>query len=280
MLVMLKHLMNKLNIPESFNLSSLCAIVFQNNIADLRWYGFFLHLYLTWGAVQCVIWSPIALVAPVIWGSVSFYLRCPKSHFGCYTTLDDASCSSNPTVGKTLSFCYLRLLRVPWISTKPTQKENSRNCVPRLADIFLYTYEEKFVKYLRSYESHCMHFRKKKHDGKEHIRFAPVNRETWSNFHLLYDKRDDFNFHITIFPFLRKNIQSSPAFAVLITQLIRYARVCLSYRCFILRAMQLSKKLLGHRFVTKRLESSLRKFYGRSGNAIKHYEAPSHYAPI
>ena len=31
----------------------------------------------------------------------------------------------------------------------------------------------------------------------------------------LYDKRDDFNFHITIFPFLSSNIPSSPAYGVL-----------------------------------------------------------------
>ena len=51
----------------------------------------------------------------------------------------------------------------------------------------------------------------------------------------LYDKRDDFNFHITNFPFLSSNIPSSPAYGVFISQLIRYARACSSYECFILR---------------------------------------------
>ena len=37
----------------------------------------------------------------------------------------------------------------------------------------------------------------------------------------LYDKRDDFNFHITNFPFLSSNIPSSPAYGVFISQLIR-----------------------------------------------------------
>ena len=41
----------------------------------------------------------------------------------------------------------------------------------------------------------------------------------------LYDKRDDFNFHITNFPFLSSNIPSSPAYGVFISQLIRYAGV-------------------------------------------------------
>ena len=31
----------------------------------------------------------------------------------------------------------------------------------------------------------------------------------------LYDKRDDFNFHITNFPFLSSNIPSSPAYGAL-----------------------------------------------------------------
>ena len=91
----------------------------------------------------------------------------------------------------------------------------------------------------------------------------------------LYDKRDDFNFHITNFPFLSSNIPSSPAYGVFISQLIRYVRASSSYECFILRAVRLSNKLLGQRYVKERLRSSLRKFYGRYGDLIKQYEAPS-----
>ena len=86
---------------------------------------------------------------------------------------------------------------------------------------------------------------------------------------------DDFNFHITNFPFLSSNIQSSPAYGVFILQLIRYARACSSYECFIQRAARLSSKLLRQEYVIERLErlkSSLRKFYGRYGDLIKHYE--------
>ena len=88
----------------------------------------------------------------------------------------------------------------------------------------------------------------------------------------LYDKRDDFNFHITKFPFLSSNIPSSPAYGVFISQLIRYARACSSYKCFILRPVRLSSKLLGQEYVMERLKSSLRKFYGRYGDLVKHYE--------
>ena len=90
----------------------------------------------------------------------------------------------------------------------------------------------------------------------------------------LYDKRDDFNFHITNFPFPSSNIPSSPAYGVLISQLIRYARASSSYECFILRAARLSSKLLGQGYVMERLKSSPMKFYGRYGDLINHYEVP------
>ena len=90
----------------------------------------------------------------------------------------------------------------------------------------------------------------------------------------LYDKRGDFNFHITNFPFLSSSIPSSPAYGVFISQLIRYARASSSYECFILRAVRLSSKLLGQGYVKERLRSSLRKFYGRYGELIKQYEVP------
>ena len=88
----------------------------------------------------------------------------------------------------------------------------------------------------------------------------------------LYDKRDDVNFHITNFSFLSSNIPFSPAYDVFISQLIRYARACSSYECFIISAARLSSKLLWQGYVMGRLKSSLRKFYGRYGDLIKHYE--------
>ena len=52
----------------------------------------------------------------------------------------------------------------------------------------------------------------------------------------IYDKRDDFNFHITNFLFLDCNIPSLLAYDVFISQLIRYAKALSSYEYFILRA--------------------------------------------
>ena len=88
----------------------------------------------------------------------------------------------------------------------------------------------------------------------------------------IYDKREDFNFHITDFPFLSSNIPTSPAYGGFISQLIRDARAFSSYGCFILRATRLSNKLLEQGYVKERLKSSLRKFYDRYGDLIKQYE--------
>ena len=87
----------------------------------------------------------------------------------------------------------------------------------------------------------------------------------------IYDKRDDFNFHITNFPFLSSNIPSSPAYGVFISQLIRYARACSSYECFILRARRLSSKPLKQGYLVERLKSSFRNFYGRYGDLVEQY---------
>ena len=67
-------------------------------------------------------------------------------------------------------------------------------------------------------------------------------------------------------------IPFSPAYGVFISHLIRYARACSSYECFILRARRLSSKLLKQGYLAERMKSSFRKFYGRYGDLIKQYE--------
>ena len=117
--------------------------------------------------------------------------------------------------------------------------------------------------------------RDQRHDREQNFCFIPgftsVDRD--GQLHSsIYDKRDDFNFHITNFPFLSSNIPTSPAYGVFISQLILYARACSSYGCFILRATRLSNNLLEQGYVKERLKSSLRKFYGRYGDLIRQYE--------
>ena len=80
--------------------------------------------------------------------------------------------------------------------------------------------------------------------------------------------------YITNFPFLSSIIPTSSDYGVFISQLVRYARACSSYECFIPRAVRLSCKLLGQGYVRERLKSPLRKFYGRYGDFVKDYEVP------
>ena len=94
-------------------------------------------------------------------------------------------------------------------------------------------------------------------------------------------KELEFNFLITHFPFLRCNMQSSPAYWVFVPHIMRYIQDCSSYECFILRARRLSSKLswtkkyfslakTGKRH--GKLDSSFRKFYDRYDDLLKQYE--------
>ena len=69
-----------------------------------------------------------------------------------------------------------------------------------------------------------------------------------------------------IFPSWEAIIQPRLPTASLFSSLcvcIWFDRACFSYGCFILRATQLSNKLLEQGYVKERLKSSLRMFYGR-----------------
>ena len=185
------------------------------------------------------------------------------------------------------------------------------NCAPLLANIFLYSYEAEFIQSLLSTTWTRMkklasqfnftyryiddilsisnpdfeNYLGQMYPAELEIKDTTESNTSASYFNLLlsiksdsqlrnslYEKRDDFNFHITNMPFLSSNIPSLPAYGVFISQLIRYARACSSYECFILRAARLSSKLLGQGYVMEHLKSLLRKFYGRYGDLIKHYE--------
>ena len=183
-------------------------------------------------------------------------------------------------------------------------------CAPLLADIFLYSYEAEFIQSLLSTgrekiasqfnftyryiddvlsinTPNLENYLGQMYPAELEIKYTAESNTSASYLDLLlsiesdgqlrtslYDKRDDSNFHITNFLFLSSNIPSSPAYGVFISQLIRYARACSSYECFILRAARLSSKLLGQGYVMERLKSSLRKFYVRYGDLIKIMKSP------
>ena len=184
------------------------------------------------------------------------------------------------------------------------------NCAPLLADIFLNSYEAEYIQSLLStgrkqlasrfnftyryiddvlsinnpeFENYLGQMYPVELEIKDTTEsntsasyldlLLSIGRDAYGQLHTsIYDKRDDFNFNITNFPFLCSNIPTSPAYGVFISQLIRYARACPSYWCFILRGTRLSNKLLEQGYVKERLKSLLRKFYGRYGDLIKQYE--------
>ena len=125
------------------------------------------------------------------------------------------------------------------------------NCAPLLTDIFLYSYEAEFIQSLLSagkkrlasqfnftyrYIDDVLSINNPDFENYLGQMYPPeleIKDTTESNTSasyldlllsigrdgqphaFLYDKRDDFNFHITNFPFLSSNIPSSPAYGVL-----------------------------------------------------------------
>ena len=158
------------------------------------------------------------------------------------------------------------------------------NCAPLLADIFLYSYEAEFIQSLLSAG-------KKRLASQFNFTYRyiddvlSINNPDFENYlgqmyppELEIKDTTESNTsasYLDLLLSIGSNIPSSPAYGVFISQLIRYARACSSYECFILRAMRLSNKLLGQAYVKERLKSSLRKFYGRYGDLTKQYEVPS-----
>ena len=182
------------------------------------------------------------------------------------------------------------------------------NCAPLLADLFLYSYESEFLdnmirgghrKVARSfnlcyrYIDDLIVFNNKKfgdyvkeiypsqltvekaNTSDDLANYLDLTFIIESNNRLytkLYDKRDDFDFHIVNFPFLSSNIPSSPSYGVYISQLIRYARCCSYYDDFGYRHKLLADRLLSQGYEVKRLRNSFKKFYGRYPDLIGKYQ--------
>jgi len=71
-------------------------------------------------------------------------------------------------------------------------------------------------------------------------------------------KHYDFTFPIVNFPFINRNMLASPAYAVNISQLLRYSKACSQYSDFMDRAQLLTQKLLKQGYVSHKLKSSLK----------------------
>ena len=64
---------------------------------------------------------------------------------------------------------------------------------------------------------HTMMSWDQRHDGDQLFLILTwiYSNRNWSTYTSLYDKRNDFNFNITNYPFLDRNIQWSPAYGIL-----------------------------------------------------------------
>ena len=186
-------------------------------------------------------------------------------------------------------------------------RQSVTNCVPLLADLFLYSYEADFIqglleksekKLARSFNFKFRYiddilslnnsrfgdfvdriypFELEIKDTTDTVRSASyldlhleIDSERWLGTKR-YDKRDDFNLPIVNFPFICSNIPAAPAYGVYISQLIRYSRACGSYQDFLDKGLLLTRKLLNQGFLLVKLKSSLRKFYGRHHDLIDRY---------
>ena len=86
----------------------------------------------------------------------------------------------------------------------------------------------------------------------------------------LYDKRDDFDFHIANFRFFSSNMPSGPSYGVYISQLIRYTRCCSHYddfrychKCKVDRLLSQGLRRLSRNFMVD-IRISLRNVKGQS----------------
>ena len=90
----------------------------------------------------------------------------------------------------------------------------------------------------------------------------------------LYNKLDDFNFHIVNFSFLSSNIPFGPPYSVYISQPIRYARCCIYYDDFGYHHKLLVDRLLSQGYQVNQLRKSFQKFYGRYQDLVAEYQKP------
>ena len=182
------------------------------------------------------------------------------------------------------------------------------NCAPLLADLFLYSYEKKFLDKLiiegktklarkfnlsNRYIDDLISFNNKRF--KEFISDIYRNEPTISEtieyasvtFYLdllftrfennnittkLYDRRDTFGFHVVNFPFMSSNIPSAPFYGVYASQLIRYSCCCSNYSDF-LSSHRVPGDKTCHRVIKfNRLTNTFKKFYGRHTDLVGQYK--------
>ena len=79
----------------------------------------------------------------------------------------------------------------------------------------------------------------------------------------IYDKRDDFDFEIVIFPFLDGDVPRSTPYGVYISQFVRFARASSYVNDFNTHNKLLTQKLLIQGYRYHKLHKTFSKFYRR-----------------
>ena len=180
------------------------------------------------------------------------------------------------------------------------------DCAPYLANLYLYALEYKFLEKLTKtniklarkfsdsyrYIDDLLTFNNNnlmntyKHEiypkelilnqenhSDQHTSFLDIDIKIHNNTIItkLYDKRDDFDFTINNFPILTSNIHSKRTHGIIISQLIRYCKVCLFYDDFVNVSKILTTKLLKQYFTLNLLKKKVSNFYDKYYHLIETY---------
>jgi hypothetical protein len=177
------------------------------------------------------------------------------------------------------------------------------DCAPFLANLYLYALENNYLQILMKTNIHTARklsnsFRyiddllafnnnlfdihkermypfvlNKENDDTKYCHFLDLNINVVDNMihSSIYDKRDDFNFVINVFPVLSGNIHNIRSHGVIISQLIRYSKACSSLDDFISKAKNTILKLPRQFFDIGILKKKCINFYEKYYDLIEKY---------
>ena len=115
----------------------------------------------------------------------------------------------------------------------------------------------------------------KENDDDKKCNFLDINikiNNTQTITTKLYDKRNDFNFTVNNFPIMSSNILFDRTHGIIISQLLRYSKVC-QYDDFINVAHIRVNKLVNQYFDIKLLKTQTSNFYDKYYHMIQNYKS-------